>query len=85
MRYKVRKLAESKQTIHTKVTRCDINITFLVTFVYASNYESDRALLWNELSDYVDERARAQLVIGDLTMFSCPMKENMGSKLTLEK
>lgn len=65
MRFKILKLAETKQAIHTEATMCDPNISFFVTFVYASNDEIERTQVWDDLSSYVAGGVETWLAIGD--------------------
>lgn len=51
--------------IHAEAYNSRLNVTFFVTFVYASNSYTERQVLWNDLKEVAFGRMEAWIVLGD--------------------
>lgn len=63
--YKVTKLRETSQLIHSLVYNSHLDVTFCITFIYASNIPYERLILWDDLKQVSIGRKEAWIALGD--------------------
>lgn len=63
--YKITKLKVTSQMIHAVAYNSQLDVTFCVTFIYASNNVMERHLLWDDLKVVSIGRKEGWIVLGD--------------------
>lgn len=63
--YKLIKLRETSQFIHSVAYNSHLNVSFCVTFIYSSNIQNERLILWDDLNHVSIGRNEAWIVLGD--------------------
>lgn len=64
--YKITKLVETNQMIHVLAYQSNMDVSFFVSFIYASNNATERLRLWEDMDLISKGRKEAWLVLGDL-------------------
>lgn len=60
------KLRETSQIIYLRVLKCNVNLVFYMSVVYASNDSRERDMLRDNLQDFQQGKTNPWIVVGDL-------------------
>jgi len=78
-------LTQSDQFIHCKATQNNTMKTFFITFVYGSNQELQRRLLWDDLTHIARGMDEAWCVLGDFDVVLYPGDRMGGTEVQLHE